>query len=126
MTSKSMRSSSAASSSLDAFWVSTHSISVQPSCTRSTSGRAPVTAWVKLTIRSLCHPGGRLRYHSTSVGCWLRTPTALGVRWKTKSSSATRASWGTTCTAVAPVPMMPTRLPTSPSIGSVGPPPVVA
>ena len=49
----------------------------------STSGWAPVTAWVKLTIRSCCQPGSRLWNHSTSVGCWLRTPTAPGVRWKT-------------------------------------------
>ena len=84
MVSKSERSSASTSSSdSGARWVSTHITSVQPSSTRSTSGWAPVTAWVKLTIRSFCQPGSRLWNHSTSVGCWLRTPTAPGVRWKT-------------------------------------------
>ena len=125
ITAMSRRSSSACSSGVaPRRWVSSHSARVHPSSTMSTAGWAPVTASVKLMIRSCCHPGAWLRYQASSVGAWPRTPTAAGVRWKTKTSPAVLASSGTTCTAVAPVPMMPTRLPASFSIGSVGLPPV--
>ena len=98
--------------------MSTHSIWVQVSPTRFFSGWLPVTAWVKFSMRSFCHPGFRLLNQASSVGPWLRTPTEAGVRWKTKSSLAERATAGTTCTAVAPVPMTPTTLSSSLSMCS--------
>ncbi|CAB5027408.1 unannotated protein [freshwater metagenome] len=123
--SKSERSSASSSAGSSVVpWVLTHMTSVHPSFTRSCSGWTPVTAWVKLTIRSACQPGGWDVNHSTSVGALLRTPTADGVRWNTNSSFAVFASCGTACTAVAPVPMMPTRLSRRLTIGSRGLPPV--
>ena len=53
--------------------------------------------------------------HSGSVGWLLRTSIDDGVRWNTYSSPAARARCGMHCTAVAPVPMMPTRLSASSS-----------
>ena len=94
--------------------------------TRFFSGWAPVTDWVKFSMRSFCQPGSRLLNHSMSVGPWLRTPTEDGVRWKTRRSLADLATAGTTCTAVAPVPITPTTLSPSLSSGSKGPPPVSA
>ena len=84
--------------------------SVQPSCTRSSSKGSPEMTAVKLSIRSRCQPGRRLSTQASSVGRSLRTATTDGVRWKTYSSSAARPRWGTHWMAVAPVPMMPTRL----------------
>ncbi len=57
-----------------------------------------------------CQPGSSVANHSGSMGWLLRTSTDDGVRWNTNSSPASRASGGMHCTAVAPVPMMPTRL----------------
>ena len=125
MVSKSSAPSAAASSGVPgSVWVSSHSTSVHPSWTRLRSGFSPVTAEVKLRIRSSCQPGSRPWNHSTSVGALARTPTADGVRWNTNTSFAARASWGTNWIEVAPVPMIPTRLSASPSMGSVGLPPV--
>jgi hypothetical protein len=53
------------------------------------------------------------------VGQSSRTSIEDGVRWKTVSCFAFAASSGTACTAVAPVPMMPTAL--SPSFWSRSP-----
>jgi len=89
-----------------------------------TSGFLPVTAAVKLTMRSQCHPGFWLLNQASSVGALLRTPTGDGVRWKTKSSWAASARRGTAWIEVAPVPMMPTRLSFRLVIGSVQDPPV--
>jgi hypothetical protein len=47
---------------------------------------------------------------SAGVSHWPRTPTVEGVRWKTTSSFAHLATSGTIWIAVAPVPMIPTRL----------------
>ena len=84
MFSKSMRSSSAASSSFSGiFLVSYQSIFVHSSSTMSTSGWAPVIAMVKLRRRSACQPGFKDLNHSGSVGLLLRAPTHAAVRWKT-------------------------------------------
>jgi len=48
--------------------------------------------------------------HSGSIGALARTSTEDGVRWNTSSEPQARARCGTHCTAVAPVPMMATRL----------------
>ena len=50
---------------------------------------------------------------SSVVARWSRTSIVDGVRWNTYSSLAILASSGIACTAVAPVPMIPTRLPSS-------------
>ena len=89
-------------------------MSVQPSLTRSTSAIPPDTRVLKLSIRSCCQPGRSDAAHSGSVGRLSRTSIDDGVRWKTYRCSAVSARWGTHCTAVAPVPMMPTRLPANP------------
>ncbi len=44
--------------------------------------------------------------------------TQIGVRWKTVSAEACRAIWGISCTAVAPVPITATRLPSSEALSS--------
>ena len=63
--------------------------------------------------------------HSGSIGWLLRMSIDDGVRWNTNSSPESRASAGMHCTAVAPVPMMPTRLSARLVIGApVGSPPV--
>jgi len=56
----------------------------------------------------------------TEVSMLLRSKTTRGVRWKTCRLAATAATGATHCSAVAPVPMMPTRLSASPG----RPPPV--
>ena len=62
--------------------------------------------------RALAHPGSvdQVSISSELVGRWSRTSIVDGVRWNTYSSLTTFANSGMTCTAVAPVPMMPTRL----------------
>ena len=98
--------------------------SVQPSLTRSTSKRPPEITVVKLCMRSRCQPGCRLLTQSGSVGRSLRTSTDDGVRWKTNNSFAPSPRCGTHCTAVAPVPMMPTRLSARPVRPPIELPPV--
>ncbi|CAB4802050.1 unannotated protein [freshwater metagenome] len=125
MISKSIRSSSAASAGSSVYLVvSVHITLVHSSPTMFSSGCWPHTARVKFLMRSPCQPGFKLLNQFSSVGACPRYPTNAGVRWNTKSSSAASASRGTTCTAVAPVPMMPTRLPFSLSMSSDGLPPV--
>ena len=85
-------------------------MSVQPSLTRSSSCWPPVTSTLKFVILRCCQPGERDFAHSGSVGLLPRTSMDDGVRWKTWSSFAVPPRCGTHCTAVAPVPMMPTRL----------------
>ena len=64
---------------------------------------------------------------SGSIGALLRASTDDGVRWNTCRLPAQRARCGTHCTAVAPVPMIATRLSASRSIGAPeGSPPVYA
>ncbi len=101
-------------------------MSVQPSLTRSSSANPPVWLAVKLSSHRCCQPGLAMSTnHSGSVGSLARTSTDDGVRWKTYSSLHARARWGTHCTAVAPVPMIPTRWSASLSIGAPdGSPPV--
>ena len=60
--------------------------------------------------RFVCQSGGRCAAHSGSVGQSSRTSIDDGVRWKTYSSLAALPRLGTTCTALAPVPMIPTTL----------------
>jgi hypothetical protein len=81
---------------------------------------------VKFASQRCCQPGCAISAnHPGSVGRLSRTSTDDGVRWKTYSSSHARARCGTHCTAVAPVPMMATRLPASLSMGAPeGSPPV--
>ena len=100
--------------------------SVQPSWTRSSSGRAAVWLAVKFSSQRCCQPGVAIdANHSGSVGRLSRTSTEDGVRWNTYSSPHARARCGTHCTAVAPVPMIATRLSASLSIGAPdGSPPV--
>ncbi len=69
---------------------------------------------LKLSIRRCCQPASRLAAQSGSVGRLSRTSIDEGVRWKTKSSPAPAPRCGTHCTAVAPVPITPTRLPARP------------
>ena len=99
-------------------------MSVQPSMTRSCSAKPPEVSSVKFSIRSRCHPGPSDAAHDASVGRFARTSMEEGVRWKTNSSPAEAATWGTTWTAVAPVPMMPTRLSARPSSPPFESPPV--
>ena len=122
-------SSIRASSSLRAgIFGSMWNISVQPSWIRSTSGCMPMVPSMKFSMRRSCQPGSAvISAHSSGVvGRWLRGLTVDGVRWKTMSSLQASASFGTACTAVAPVPMMPTTLSASLSIGASGPPPVTS
>jgi hypothetical protein len=100
--------------------------SVQPSMTRSSSVMPPVWLAVKFSSQRCCQPGVAISAnHAGSVGWLLRTSTEDGVRWKTYSSLHARARWGTHWTAVAPVPMMATRLSASFSSGAPdGSPPV--
>jgi hypothetical protein len=93
-------------------------MSVQPSFTRSSSAKPPVWSVAKLTIQRCCHPGSKSSNIAGSSGWFPRTSIEDGVRWKTRSSPASRARYGMACTAVAPVPMMPTRLWANPVIGS--------
>ena len=79
---------------------------------------------MKFSILSLCHPGSRAAAHEGSVGLFPRTSMEEGVRWNTNSWPAEAATCGMTCTAVAPVPMMPTRLSPNLSMDSTGLPPV--
>ena len=85
-------------------------------------------AWlaVKFSSQRCCQPGVLMvANHSGSIGWLSRTSTDDGVRWKTYSSWHAWARWGTHCTAVAPVPMMPTRLSARFSSGAPsGSPPV--
>ena len=59
------------------------------------------------------HPGSRDHCSISSgvVARWSRTSIVDGVRWNTYRCPATLASSGIAWTAVAPVPMMPIRLP---------------
>ncbi|WP_218596953.1 hypothetical protein [Pseudonocardia oceani] len=61
---------------------------------------------------------------SCGVSRFPRYPTLDGVRWNTITCFAVFASSGTTWTAVAPVPMIPTRLSARPVIGRSKAPPV--
>ena len=85
-------------------------MSVQPSLTRSSSANPPVCSVAKFSSHSFCQPGSSPANHAGSISWLLRTSIDDGVRWNTKSSRASRPSGGMHCTAVAPVPMMPTRL----------------
>ena len=58
-------------------------------------GEAPEVSSVKFSIRSRCQPGSRAAAHEGSVGRFARTSMDEGVRWKTKSSPAEAATWGT-------------------------------
>jgi hypothetical protein len=60
--------------------------------------------------RLACQPGFSVAAHSGSVSQSSRTSIDDGVRWKTYSSLAAAPRWGMACTAVAPVPMIPTTL----------------
>ena len=100
-------------------------MSVQPSFTRSSSAKPPVCRVVKFMSHLACQPGSRSSNQSGSMGWLLRTSIDDGVRWNTYSSPAARARCGMHCTAVAPVPMMPTRLSASFSMRApLGSPPV--
>ena len=102
-------------------------MSVQPSCTRSSSAKPPVWSVAKFMSHFACQPGSRLSNQAGSIGWLLRTSIDEGVRWNTKSSLASRPSGGMHCTAVAPVPMMPMRLSASFVMGApFGAPPVQA
>ena len=94
-------------------------MSVQPSCTRSSSAAPPAWLAVKFSSQRCCQPGVAIPANqSGSIGWLSRTSTEDGVRWNTYSSRASLARCGTHWTAVAPVPMMPTRLSASLSIGA--------
>ena len=95
-------------------------MSVQPSSTRSSDSGMPDTRLLKFSIRRSCQPGSRLAAHSGSVGRLSRTSIDDGVRWKTNNSFAPAPTCGTHWTAVAPVPMMPTRLSARPIEAAVG------
>ncbi len=69
--------------------------------------------------RLACQPGVSVAAHSGSVSQSSRTSMDDGVRWKMYSSFDISPRWGTACTAVAPVPMMPTTL--SPSFSRFEP-----
>ena len=84
-------------------------MSVQPSLTRSSSAKPPVWSVAKLTSHSRCQPGPSVANQSASISWLLRSSIDDGVRWNTNSSPASRPSGGMHCTAVAPVPMIPTR-----------------
>src|SRR6266702_965227 len=92
-------------------------MSVQPSCTRSTSAAPPAWLAVKFSSQRCCHPGVATPANQPgSIGWLSRASTEDGVRWNTYSSRASLARCGTHWTAVAPVPMRPTRLSASLSI----------
>ena len=95
-------------------------MSVQPSSTRSSASGMPDTRLLKFSMRRSCQPGSRLAAHSGSVGRLSRTSIDDGVRWNTYSCCAPAPRCGTHCTAVAPVPMMPTRLSARPVEAAVG------
>ena len=58
--------------------------SVQPSCTRSSPGRAPDWLAAKFSSQRCCQPGVAISANqSGSVGRLSRTSTDDGVRWKT-------------------------------------------
>ena len=99
-------------------------MSVHPSITRSCSAIPPEVRIVKFSMRSFCQPGARPAAQDRSVGRLPRTSMEEGVRWKTWSSAAASATWGTTCTAVAPVPMIATRLSRRPVRSPFESPPV--
>lgn len=69
-------------------------------CRRCLNGSPPARTSASHSSRS-----------SGRVCRWSRTSIDDGVRWNTYSSATTFASSGTTCTDVAPVPMIPTRFP---------------
>ena len=75
-------------------------------------------------MRACCQPGWSDAAHSGSVSRLLRTSTDDGVRWNTNSSLADAPRCGMHWMAVAPVPMMPTRLSASPVRLPVESPPV--
>ena len=93
-------------------------MSVQPSFTRSTSVKPPVCRVAKLINHSRCQPGPSPAKSSGPKVRLARTSTDDGVRWNTCSSAAEVARCGIAWTAVAPVPMMPTRLSANPVIGA--------
>ena len=61
-------------------------------------------------MRRRCQPDSNDFAQSGSVGRFARTSIDDGVRWNRYSCFALAPTCGTHCTAVAPVPMMPTRL----------------
>jgi hypothetical protein len=62
-------------------------MSVQPSCTRSSSAKPPVCRVAKLSSQRCCQPGASVANQSGSIGRrLLRTSIDDGVRWKTNSS----------------------------------------
>jgi len=94
-------------------------MSVQPSRTRSSSAVPPAWLAVKFSSQRRCHPGVATSANQCgSIGWLSRTSTEDGVRWNTYSSRESRDRCGTHWTAVAPVPMMPTRWPASLRIGA--------
>jgi hypothetical protein len=101
-------------------------MSVQPSRTRSSSAVPPDWLAVKFSSQRRCQPGVATSANQCGSMGWLfRTSTEDGVRWNTRSSRQSLASRGTAWTAVAPVPMMPTRWSASLCIGApCGSPPV--
>ena len=58
-------------------------MSVQPSCTRSSSANPPVCSVVKFINHFACQPGSRSRNQSGSMSWLLRTSIDDGVRWNT-------------------------------------------
>jgi|GEM_PF-4341469 len=99
---------------------------LQLSATRSVCAAPPSTFAAQFSIQRCCQPGvATPANQSGSIGWLPRTSTEDGVRWNTYSSRHARARCGMHCTAVAPVPMMATRLSASLSIGAPrGSPPV--
>ncbi len=93
-------------------------MSVQPSCTRSSSAKPPVWRVAKLISHSLL-PARLERGEPLGVdraGCPARRSTTACAG--TRTARPRRApGGGMHCTAVAPVPMMPTRLSASRSMG---------
>ncbi len=78
-------------------------------------------AWlaVKFSSQRCCQPGMATSANQRGSIGWLpRVSTEDGVRWNTYSSPASLARYGTHWTAVAPVPMRPTRWPASLCIGA--------
>ena len=83
-----------------------------------------VSLAIAFALRFACQPGSSEAAHWGSVSQSSLTSIDDGVRWKTYSSLHALARWGTHCTAVAPVPMMATRLSASLAIAApVGAPP---
>ena len=103
-------------------------MSVQPSFTRSSSAKPPVCSVAKLMSHFRCQPGSSvgepLRIDRVVVADVDRRRRAL--EHEELAARPARAC-GMHCTAVAPVPMMPTRLSASFVIGApAGSPPVYA